>query len=280
MALRKIIRGLLRSLRKGVSKLTYYDEYVVMKERLEARSVLEEVGALAASMQHDMVGALQIISNELSRLRYRAYGNDGMMRSVNRIEEQLSRIYGSTKIVSLIRGQTGYFERFMEKVEALSFIHGAVKTIKKELRTENIFFKVEGRSPLFINAYGPMLEQAVVNILKNSVEAIREANRKTGLVIITLKSDDVGPDRLVRIEIADNGRGISPEDLPKFTTLFSTKSDRKPNSGLGLFIVNRVIEVHRGHLKIESEIGKGMKVSLILPSWKAQAKTPDGGEID
>lgn len=277
VALSGPIRRLFRGIRRSIFRLSYYDEYLDVKKRLERRSVLEEIGLITAALVHDIQGALQVIENELYHLRHTAHSNEKVMRSVNRLEQQLERLTDSMNIVKVLRGEIVFFERYMAKTEVASFVNRAVRTLKLEMRTDDIFFKVEGK-PLFIKAYGQMLEQILGHILKNSVEAIREANRRSGVITITIKLD-AQLDKQVRVEIVDNGCGIAPENLPKITDLFSTKREKRPNSGLGLVMASRVVEVHHGSLEIESEYGKGTKVSLIFPAWKEPNDPLDSEEL-
>jgi signal transduction histidine kinase len=68
----------------------------------------------------------------------------------------------------------------------------------------------------------------------------------------------------VRIDISDNGCGFPAEDLPKVTTLFTSKTEASPNAGLGLFITNKIVRTHGGSLGIESRVNEGTTVSVIL----------------
>jgi signal transduction histidine kinase len=131
----------------------------------------------------------------------------------------------------------------------------------------------------FVRAYTPMIEQMVVNLFKNGIEAIRETGRDNGVFTITVNTIRKVPEELasqnqlkeftkwVRVEIEDTGCGIPPENLPKLTSLFTTKKDRKPNSGIGLFIARILIKIHDGCIDIKSVLGKGTTVLLYLPEW-------------
>jgi two-component system NtrC family sensor kinase len=73
----------------------------------------------------------------------------------------------------------------------------------------------------------------------------------------------------VTIEISDNGRGISEEDLPHiFEPFFSTK-DKVNGIGLGLAIVHGIIQNHKGKIDVKSERGKGTTISINLSVIKA-----------
>ena len=71
----------------------------------------------------------------------------------------------------------------------------------------------------------------------------------------------------MNIEVKDNGCGIAEQDIPHLTTLYTTKAHLKPNSGIGLFIVEKIIRMHEGSIDISSELGQGTAVRILLPEW-------------
>jgi signal transduction histidine kinase len=164
----------------------------------------------------------------------------------------------------------------MNKTNVLESIHRAVRLLKSErdLTASNTLIKVEGKN-LFVRAYSEMLERVIINVIKNSLEAISEANRQRGLIRIRSRTETRYGDRFdkwVRIEISDNGCGIREADISKVTTLFTTRADAKPNSGIGMFISSRIMEIHSGIIEIDSLLDKGTTVSLVLPEWNAYLK--------
>jgi len=259
------IRRLLGRLRSGFSGLTYYDAYVDARERLDERSAFEELGHITATLTHDLQGPMSAMNNRIYVMKQQFQHDDRMMRSLAQLEEQLERINHSLTIIPLLRGDTEYFERFMVKTEVRSLIFATIKDVKRELEmTDPIIFRVDDRN-LFIKAYPRMLEQALANILKNSIEAIRESKRERGLISISLaRLDDV---EKVRVEIVDNGCGIPEENLSRISELFTSKKYGSVNRGLGLFTAVRIVNIHEGAIQVSSEFGKGTNVLLILPRW-------------
>jgi len=192
----------------------------------------------------------------------RAYqANPKIMNDLDRIEDATARIYAVTQIIPALRASKEYYEQLMVRVNISDVIGRSIKTIKSQLDISNVIFKFEGRD-YYIKANPQMLETAIENILKNSVEAIIDTNRDRGLIEIFLRK---ARDKKIELVILDNGCGIAAENLPKLTTLFTTKNNLKANSGIGLFIANRIVRFHQGELRVSSEAGKSTKVSIILP---------------
>ena len=98
--------------------------------------------------------------------------------------------------------------------------------------------------------------QTFANLVKNSFEAV---DRKNGLIKVILS--DRGKD--VNITIEDNGKGMDRGTLKKvFEPEFTTKKD---GMGFGMAYVKRIIEAHNGSIKIDSEVGKGTRMEVVLP---------------
>jgi two-component system NtrC family sensor kinase len=105
------------------------------------------------------------------------------------------------------------------------------------------------------------IKQVCVAILVNAMEAV------SGNGEIFFATSNPDPDH-VRIDIGDNGTGISEEDLPHiFEPFFSTK-EKTNGIGLGLAIVHGIIQNHKGKIDVKSERGKGTTISITLSVLK------------
>jgi two-component system NtrC family sensor kinase len=236
-----------------------------MQEMLQMRSSLEELGLLAASIQHDVNNPLAVIESEIKRMKNKFQYDPEIMTHVERIEFQKMRIYEATKIIMFLRPQQDTSQKRL-KINVHDFINHCIKDLKREVKTNNIVFKQSdtGSKKYYLSVHPPHIQQAITNILKNSVEAIHEAKRKTGIINIEARSDPTST-QLINIRISDNGCGL-PNDFDfKSQGLFTTKADRKPNSGIGLFITNRIIEIYGGRMEFESKSGEGTSVNIFLP---------------
>ena len=102
------------------------------------------------------------------------------------------------------------------------------------------------------------MKQAFINLVDNAVYAVN----KNGIILIDVAYDEIL--KIVRIEIADNGKGISDMEKTKlFEPYFSTK---KSGMGLGLAIVNSIISNHNGVIQVQDNQPKGAKFIIELPA--------------
>jgi signal transduction histidine kinase len=103
------------------------------------------------------------------------------------------------------------------------------------------------------------IHRCLLNLLSNAVDA---APDEDGVVRFGTRHDREA--NAVRVFVADNGDGIAPELLPSIFNVFvSTKGSR--GTGLGLAVVQKLVEEHGGRVEIDSEPGKGTTVALVLP---------------
>jgi len=112
-----------------------------------------------------------------------------------------------------------------------------------------------------------LLVQLFLNLVKNAVEAVEEDGlvRVSSRVVAEYSLTQKGErrSRMVAVEVADNGPGISPEQLENlFTPFYTTKSK---GTGLGLAICQKIVADHRGLIKVESEPGTGTTFTVMLP---------------
>lgn len=234
-------------------------------ERMNQRSVLEEIGMLASGVEHDIRTPLGMINIEIDQMKSRFRNQHELVARLNEIEKQAHRIYSATEIIPVLRGGRDFYESLTVKANVDELLLRSLKTLKKEINTSNIFFKVDSR-PYYVKVNPSMIEQALINILKNAVEAIRSANRQKGLIQIRVKPT---PDQSIRIDITDNGCGFPEEHTSKLGALFTTKKAARGNRGVGLFIANKTIDVHGGRLEIQSS-SEGATVSVTIPRWDSK----------
>jgi signal transduction histidine kinase len=122
---------------------------------------------------------------------------------------------------------------------------------KKELNEKNIQLKIQiYPEDLTVVADRSMVEQVLINLVKNAIQSFEEQENKT----IELKASLTDKFKPV-IAIKDNGTGIDPEALEKiFIPFFTTK---KNGSGIGLSLSRQIMRQHQGTLTVKSTPGKG-----------------------
>ena len=99
------------------------------------------------------------------------------------------------------------------------------------------------------------MKQVLINLVKNALEAMDTGG------VITMTTTAL--DGQVRLSVHDTGKGIDPEIIPDiFNPFFTTK---KTGTGLGLAVINKIIEDHHGTITVESSKGQGSTFTVHLP---------------
>jgi len=125
---------------------------------------------------------------------------------------------------------------------------------------QDVRLEVDAPPGLAVEADRTLLRRAVVNLVSNALRHTPPGGR------IVLASDE--HDHVIRVSVSDTGSGIAPDALPRvFDRHFrvATGSGRSEGSGLGLSIVRGVMAMHGGAAAIESEPGRGTRVTLSFP---------------
>ena len=122
-----------------------------------------------------------------------------------------------------------------------------------------------------IKADGRRLTQVLVNLLSNAVKFTPE----NGSLGMEVTKDEVN--QIVYISVWDKGIGISSEDIKKlfqpFVQLDSSLSRQQTGTGLGLTLVQRLVEMHGGSIEIQSTPGEGSRFIVALPSLSVDSIT-------
>jgi two-component system nitrogen regulation sensor histidine kinase NtrY len=123
-------------------------------------------------------------------------------------------------------------------------------------------FKPDDKIPV-LNLDKEQIKRVIVNLLDNAVSAVDAAAGKDGGGQILIESQLDPLMNLARVEVADNGCGVAPQDKPLlFEPYFSTKPS---GTGLGLAIVNSIISDHHGYIRVKDNPPRGTRFIIELP---------------
>ena len=133
-----------------------------------------------------------------------------------------------------------------------------------------------GDDPLLVSADEHQIQQALVNLLMNAMQAMPDGGRidvTTGGRRAPAASDSTRQGDFVCITVADRGPGIPPEHLPRLFEPFFTTKDPGQGTGLGLSVANGIVRDHGGWIDVESQVGAGSRFAIWLPAT-AEAQSP------
>jgi PAS domain S-box-containing protein len=240
------------SLRQSYETLQLTRAEMVKRERLAA------LGELSAVVAHEVRNPLGVIFNAVGTLRKLMPEGDSqvLLNILSEESDRLNRLVG--ELLDFARPP-----ELSKQVEDLGrVIQDALEVARADPSlaggTVRVTSDVEpGLPPIPMD--GRQLRQALVNVAVNAMQSMPRG----GVLSVTARRDGGAPERSLRIDISDEGPGISPEVLPRiFEPFFTTKAQ---GTGLGLAVVKRIIEDHQGTVEVRSEMGRGTTFTLRLP---------------
>jgi two-component system NtrC family sensor kinase len=235
-----------------------------MEEQLRLAGRLAAVGELAAGVAHELNNPIAAIQGFAQFLTARK-GLDETIR------KDLDTIYRESQRAAKITQNLLYFARRHEPEKRLISINEVIeKTLElraRPMKVNNIELVVELDSDLPKTlADFHQMQQVFVNIINNAEQAMIEAHGRGRLVLKTQRVSN-----MIRISFADNGPGISDENMKRIFDPFFTTKEVGKGTGLGLSICYGLVEAHGGHIYAKSKLGQGATFVVEIPiASKAQ----------
>jgi two-component system NtrC family sensor kinase len=230
---------------------------------------MASMGELAANMAHEINNPLGGILTYTKLLRRQISTNSVTEKEREVASEHLEIIINEIKRCGNIVKNLLYFSQTPDCLFEQVNIHDI---ISKGLLITNLVFeinelrtvkKLEAKDPYLIGNANE-IQQALVAMFINSAEAMSEGG------ILTVKTEDVQDEDVLRIHVEDNGKGI-PKEIQSciFEPFFSTKEEVY-GVGLGLSVVYGIVLRHQGTIEVESEPGQGTVFIITLPRKRKQ----------
>ncbi|MGH9324055.1 MAG: ATP-binding protein [Vicinamibacteria bacterium] len=217
---------------------------------------LATIGRLATALAHEIRNPLTAVKLNIQKIaQHPALGSIeqeqlGIAESgIQQVEKLVKDILSYARAPKLAKSRF-QIENLLE--EALRFVEEPIE--EKEIEVSTSFNELPA-----IDVDGDQLRQAFLNILLNATEAVSHGGRIEVSARINL-----GPEgEAAEITFADDGAGIEAADLGSiFDPFFTTKS---LGTGLGLTNARKVVELHRGRIDVDSVVGRGTRVVILLP---------------
>lgn len=213
-------------------------------------------GELATAIAHEIRNPLTVVAGSIQLIPDRINDTEFLL--------SLSRIAGQElgRVNRIIQGLLG-FARFSEPertfLDLNDLIHETIEFLGWYARKHGVAM-VTDLAPGELLVYGDAehLKQALLNLMMNGIQAMEETGGD-----LVIRTDQPPGSRVVRIFIEDQGVGIPEEDQTKIWEVFY--SSKPGGSGLGLPVVHRIIDAHRGYIDVESTAGKGSCFTVLLP---------------
>jgi signal transduction histidine kinase len=247
------------ALEAALEELKETETQLVQSEKLAS------LGRLSAGIIHEVNNPLNFMKTGLYTLRKK--GNDlpaekraDFQEVLQDIEEGIDRV---KNIVSDLRSFAHPTASMADEVSTQGVVDTALRLLSHDLKTGvRIVQSIpEGHT---VAGNRNQLIQVMVNLLQNSIDAMRRKEFVESEPTIWIGAEANGSTQLLRVR--DNGSGIPAEAMDKVFDPFFTTKDVGEGMGLGLSICYRIVEQHHGRIRVHSEPGQFCEFTLELPS--------------
>ena len=278
-----IIDGRSVSLQKAVKLSVQLHNYGENRQLLLTRDVTAVAQAEAmrrdfvANVSHEIRTPLTVMSGFIETLQSLNLNKDERDQYLDLMSVQASRmqdLVNDLLILSQLEGSN--LPSINEPISLLGLMAG----IESEARGLSASSFQEFEAPQILHFETPEsvrlsgankeLHSAISNLVNNAVRYTPSGGRITSSWALL-------PDQRIQFSVTDTGPGIASEHLPRLTERFyrvdRSRSRESGGTGLGLAIAKHVMQRHGGELKIESEVGKGSKFTLIFPASRVLQET-------
>ncbi|HOT15813.1 MAG TPA: ATP-binding protein, partial [Bacteroidales bacterium] len=223
---------------------------------------MASLGVLAAGVAHEINNPLNFIHG--GSMGIENYMNDYLVDHKEQLEPMINAINTGVHRAARIVASLSHFSRSTDSIEEQCNIHAIIENclvmLQNQIKNKATVIKEFTDKPFVMTGNDGKLHQVFLNIIANAVQAIPEKGE--------IKISTQIKENYLKIAITDNGLGIEKKHLSRiFDPFFTTKPPGK-GTGLGLSIVNKILIEHKGHISVDSELGKGTTMNITLPIIK------------
>lgn len=240
---------------------------IVALEQLRHEDRLKTVGRLASGIAHELGTPLNVISGRAAMISRSSPAPTNIKENADIIKKQCDRI------ASMFRQLLDFARQRPTRKSSLdiqNMLQDTLNLMKPLGFKQNIQFSfVGGDTPLTGNVDAEQLQQVMMNLTTNAIQAMPEGgNIEVGLHRLRAhppEGYEDSDDEYICVYIQDQGQGIAEENIPHIFEPFFTTKDIGEGTGLGLSIVHGIVHENGGWIEVESELNKGSRFSIYLP---------------
>ena len=247
------------------------EEVELRNKEIAKNELLAGVGKMANMIAHDLRNPLSSIKmgmQILNKQNDQPLGEDGK----ELIDIGLEQVHYMECILSDLLSFSRPDQINLEWVSIEKLLDTSLISVQSQIDEHKVTINTDYQTGLpTINADKTKMRQVFSNLVINSLQALKGLPGRASVISISafLNITDLGP--MIEIQIADNGTGIDEDTQKKlFEPFFTT---RAKGTGLGLAIVKRIVEQHKGHIRVVSEASHGTTICIILPISNTETET-------
>lgn len=227
-----------------------------LQQALREQEKMAAIGSVASGVAHELGAPLTVIDARAKRL-LKEQTTDKDRRQLMAVRGQVQRLTGLVNQL-LAFSRTPVQERRL--ISAATLVQRAVENLNYERDNDALVITVKDVTPLTLNVDEKRLELALINVLRNALQAA------TKEVVVTVMPSE----GFAKFSVCDDGEGIKPTMKERATQPFSSDKPQGQGTGLGLTIVSHVMADHGGSMQLKNQTQGGCCVALYLPLHQEQ----------
>ncbi len=244
---------------------------IVLHDITAVRRLERMRSEFVANVSHELKTPIAAVKGFAETLLAGALDDKETARSFLQIifdeSERLNRLIGD--ILELSKIESKRIPLHFSPVHLQPFIGNCLNVLRSQAMSKEIELQMSVPEDIYMEADEDRLRQILINLLSNGINYTPEGGKVSIRVEhMTGGSDAVESDK-VRFTITDTGIGIPKKDIPRIFERFyrvdKARSRSSGGTGLGLSIVKHLVELHKGTIRVESEVGVGSKFIIEMP---------------
>lgn len=232
---------------------------VFQKKEEESVREKERVKGLISDISHQTRTPVANIKLYLELLGDEELSQNGQ-EFLEKIQGQMEKIdFLMQSMVKMSRIETGILQIRKEDKNLYETIRHAVASVVPEAAQKKIALYVDCEEEMFIRHDSKWTEEAIYNVLDNALKYTEPG----GKIHIQAERQEL----FVKLSISDTGKGIAPERQAEIFTRFYREPEvhDKPGVGIGLYLARTIMELQKGYIEVQSEVGRGASFRLYFP---------------
>jgi len=226
-----------------------------LRKEIARNQRLASVGRLAAGVSHEIRNPLSSIKGFATYFKERYHDipenqqiSNLMIQEVDRLNRVVGQLHEFARPITISK----------KPMNIRMLLENSLKMIERQTLEANIKIQTRFDADIGDVLVDPdRINQVFLNLYLNAIESMKNGG---SLNVQLLKNEEKDG---IEIRVRDTGTGINPEDLTHiFDPYFTTKAS---GTGLGLAIVHNIIEAHEGEIKVDSVLGQGITITILLP---------------
>lgn len=228
------------------------------EEERQVAGRLAYVGTLASGLAHEIRNPLNAMNMNLQMLEEELAESEAEEESLGLLHASRAEVKRLEQLVQDFLAYARPRAATRELADPLSELSTVLGFLRPQFEEAGVELRSELPESLpEVLLDGDRFRQALLNVIQNALQASPGGSSVT----VKAAADAEGS---VRVDVIDRGPGIPPDRLEKIFEVFY--SERPGGTGLGLPIAQRILEAHGGHVEIDSRMGVGTTITLVLPA--------------